>query len=163
MHTIYLALGSNIGNKKQAILNAIQLLSEKIKIEKKAAFYETKPWGFTSQSNFLNTVIKGKTELSPQELLVFVKLIEQKIGRVNRFTNGPREIDIDILFYDKQVLNTITLTIPHKGLVERDFVLQPLADISPNLLHPVLKKTIYELLIEISEEMRYILKKEKNS
>lgn len=152
MHTIFLALGANSGDKKTNIQKAIILLKEKINIQKIAATYETKPWGHKAQDNFLNTALKATTTLNPQDLLTCVKIIEEKIGRVKRFTNGPREIDIDILFYDKLIYKNHTIEIPHPRIAERDFVLQPLGDIDPNFFHPVHKKTIQQLLQELTEK-----------
>jgi len=160
MHTIYLALGANIGDKNKAVKHAIKLLSKEIMIEQEAPIYETKPWGYSNQGNFLNTVIKGKTILSPEELLLFVKKIEKTVGRIQRFTNGPREMDIDILLYDSLIFRSSRLTIPHNAMHVRDFVLQPLADIAPRVIHPVIKKTIAELLQEIPQNERVIIKQQ---
>lgn len=162
MSIIYLALGSNVGNKKNNIEKAVTLVHEKVTDVVRAPMYESKPVGYEKQENFYNTVIKGQTKLSPEVLLTFVKEIEKKTGRKERFQNGPREIDIDILLYDNLVLNQKNLTIPHPRMHERDFVLRPFADISPNTLHPFYKKTIQELLSKLYKENRAILKKIKN-
>lgn len=151
MHTIYLALGTNVGDKKVNIEKAIMLLKEKIHIYKKAPIYETKPWGYKTQDNFFNTALQAATNLPPQDLLLFIKIVEKKIGRIKRFKNGPREIDIDILFYDQLIYARKDLQIPHPRIAERDFVLQPLSDINPNLIHPVLQKSIQQLLGELSK------------
>ncbi len=119
--------------------------------------YETKPRYFEDQQNFLNTVLSGYTDLKPWELLQFTKTVQQEVGRVERFRNGPREIDIDILFYDNLVYKDEELEIPHPRLQERDFVLQPFSDLSPDFSHPVLKKTIRELLDVLPEEQRSIV------
>ena len=158
MHHIFLALGSNIGNRKQYIEEAILLLREKINDVMIAPFYETKPRYFEDQNNFLNTVLSGFTDLEPQELLQFTKTVQKKVGRVERFRNGPREIDIDILFYDNVVYKDEELEIPHPRLQERDFVLQPFSDINPDFSHPVLKKTIRELLDTLPEEQKSVIK-----
>ena len=131
MHTIFLALGTNLGDREKNIKEALKLLKEKVIGMKLASIYESKPQGRINQSNFLNSALKGKTSLSPQELLHFVKGIERKMGRVDRGINGPREIDIDILFYDDIVLDTPDLKIPHPRISERDFVLRPLLDLAP--------------------------------
>ena len=157
MQVIFLALGSNIENRKQHIETAITLLREKVYDITVAPLYETKPRYFEDQQNFLNTVLRGFTELHPRELLQFTKTVQQEVGRVERFRNGPREIDIDILFYDHKVYKDEELEIPHARLQERDFVLQPFADINPNFLHPILKKTIRELLDAIPEEQRSVI------
>ena len=158
MHQIFLALGSNIGNRKQYIEEAILLLLEKINDVIIAPLYETKPLYFEDQNNFLNTVLSGFTDLEPQELLQFTKTVQEKVGRVERFRNGPREIDIDILFYDNVVYKDEVLEIPHPRIQERDFVLQPFSDIDPDFSHPVLKKTIRELLDTLPEEQKSVIK-----
>ncbi len=157
MQIIFLALGSNIENRKQHLETAITLLREKVHDITVAPLYETKPRYFEDQHNFLNTVLRGFTDLHPQELLQFTKTVQQEVGRVERFRNGPREIDIDILFYDHKVYKDEELEIPHPRLQERDFVLQPFADINPDFLHPVLKKSIRELLDAIPEEQRSVI------
>ena len=101
--------------------------------------------------------MSGFTDVEPQELLQFTKTVQKKVGRVERFRNGPREIDIDILFYDKVVYKDEELEIPHPGIQERDFVLQPFSDIDPDFSHPVLKKTIRELLDTLPEEQRSVI------
>ena len=158
MHQIYLALGSNIENRKQHIETAITLLREKVQDITVAPLYETKPRYFEDQHNFLNTVLRGFTDLEPRELLLFTKAVQKEVGRVERFRNGPREIDIDILFYDNVAYKDEELEIPHPRLQERDFVLQPFSDINPDFSHPVLKKTIRELLASLPEEQRSVIK-----
>ncbi len=158
MHQIYLAIGSNIENRKQHIETAIVLLCEKVRGITIAPLYETKPRYFEDQNNFLNTVLRGYTDLEPRELLQFTKAVQKEVGRVERFRNGPREIDIDILFYDNVVYKDEELEIPHPRLQERDFVLQPFSDINPDFSHPVLKKTIRELLDVLPEEQRSVIK-----
>jgi len=158
MHHIFLALGSNIENRKQHIETAIVLLREKVHTITVAPLYETKPRYFVDQQNFLNTILSGYTDLKPWELLQFTKTVQQEVGRVERFRNGPREIDIDILFYDNVVYKDKELEIPHPRLQERDFVLQPFADINPEFPHPVLKKTIRELLDTLPDEQRSVIK-----
>jgi 2-amino-4-hydroxy-6-hydroxymethyldihydropteridine diphosphokinase len=158
MQIILLALGSNIENRKQHIETAITLLREKVYDITVAPLYETKPRYFEDQQNFLNTVVRGFTDLHPRELLQFTKTVQQQVGRLERFRNGPREIDIDILFYDNKVYKDEELEIPHPRLQERDFVLQPFADINPDFLHPVLKQTIKELLDTLPAEQRSIIK-----
>jgi len=159
---IILALGANTGNKFASIQHAIELLEEKIKITKQASVYETKPWGYEDQDFFLNTALVGITKLNPAELLQFIKEVELKVGRQKRFVNGPREIDIDILFYDDLILKTPELTIPHERLHERDFVLVPVIDIEPNLIHPELNKSMTDLLNKISKENLYVIRKYVN-
>jgi 2-amino-4-hydroxy-6-hydroxymethyldihydropteridine diphosphokinase len=158
MHHIFLALGSNIENRKQHIETAIILLREKVHHITVAPLYETKPRYFEAQPIFLNTVLNGYTDLAPRELLRFTQLVQKEVGRVERFRNGPREIDIDILFYNDLIYKDEELEIPHPRLQERDFVLQPFADINPDFPHPVLKKTIRELLDTLPEEQRSVIK-----
>ena len=161
MHQIFLALGSNIENRKQHIETALVLLREKVQDITVAPLYETKPRYFEDQYNFLNTVLHGFTDLEPRELLQFTKAVQKEVGRVERFRNGAREIDIDILFYDNVVYKDEELEIPHPRLQERDFVLQPFADINPDFSHPVLKKTIRKLLATLPEGQRSVIKKLK--
>ena len=158
MYHIFLALGSNIENRKQHIEAAIVLLREKVRDITIAPLYETKPRYFEDQQNFLNTVLSGYTDLEPRELLQFTKAVQTEVGRVERFRNGPREIDIDILFYDNVVYKDDELEIPHPRLQERDFVLQPFSDINPDFSHPVLKMTIIELLDILPREQRSVIK-----
>lgn len=146
MHTIFLALGSNVGNKKKHIKQAVTTLGKHVSDIQVAKFYETKPMYYEEQDMFINTALKGQTLLSPQELIAFVKLSEEALGRQKRFSNGPREIDIDILFYDQLIYESITLTIPHPRISERAFVLEPLTELDPNFVHPLLGKTMKELL-----------------
>ena len=158
MHQIFLALGSNIENRKQHIETAIALLRENVHGMTVAPLYETKPRYFEDQQNFLNTVLHGYTDLEPRELLHFTQGVQKEVGRVERFRNGPREIDIDILFYDDVVYKDEELEIPHPRIQERDFVLRPFSDINPDFSHPVLKKTIRELLAALPEEQRSVIK-----
>lgn len=158
MHHIFLALGSNIENRKQYIETAVALLREKVRDITVAPLYETKPRYFEDQQNFLNTVLRGYTNLAPRELLHHTQAVQKKVGRIERFRNGPREIDIDILFYDDLIYQDEELAIPHPRLQERDFVLQPFADLDPDFPHPVLKKTIRELLAAIPKEQRSVIK-----
>jgi 2-amino-4-hydroxy-6-hydroxymethyldihydropteridine diphosphokinase len=157
MHDIFLALGSNIDDRQQHIESAIGLLRENVHDVTVAPLYETRPRYFADQHNFLNTVLRGYSELDPQALLQFTQAVQKEVGRVERFRNGPREIDIDILFYDDVVYKDDALEIPHPRLQERDFVLQPFSDIDPDFCHPVLKKTIRALLAALPEEQRSVI------
>ena len=145
MYTIFLGLGSNVGDKKKNLEKTVEKLREKILNINVSKFYETEPWGYTQQDKFLNAAIRGKTFLSPSQLLKFIKLIEKELGRVKRFKWGPREIDIDILFYDDLVHKDNFITIPHPFIQERKFVLEPLMDLDPNFIHPVFKQTVRQL------------------
>ena len=158
MHHIFLALGSNIEDRKRHIETAIILLCEKVHDITVAPLYETTPRYFEDQQNFFNTVLIGVTDLEPRELLQFTQAVQQEVGRVERFRNGPREIDIDILFYDNLVYKDEALEIPHPRLQERDFVLQPFSDLNPDFSHPVLKKTIRALLDALPGEQRSVIR-----
>jgi len=151
-HTIYLALGTNLGNRLANLRAALSALPPQMTVVAKSHIYETPPWGYTEQDAFLNQVVRAETYLEPQPLLKHIKRLETALGRAPTFQNGPRLIDIDILFYDDLVLDTPSLVIPHPRLHERAFVLVPLNDIAPELAHPVLKKTVQELLAGVNQD-----------
>ncbi len=143
--TAYLCLGSNMGEREENLCQALTLLSQEVNLEEVSSIYETEPVGYREQSSFLNLVCRITTRLRPEELLHLAKEIEAKMGRVPSFPNAPRPIDIDILFYDNKIIKTDNLVIPHPRLKERAFVLIPLAEIAPDLVHPKLEKSIAEL------------------
>lgn len=145
-HIIYLALGSNLGNRLANLKQAVAALSPQMEVKAKSHVYETPPWGYEDQPKFLNQVIKVKTYLEPEPLLKHIKRLEVTLGRKASFPNGPRLIDIDILFYDDLILNTASLAIPHPRLHERGFVLLPLMDIDPDLVHPANQKSVREMV-----------------
>ena len=149
MSNVYLGLGTNLGDRKQNISKAIEAISLKMSISKQSSLYETTAWGYTNQPDFLNQVIQVETNMSPLRLLNFLKKTEVELGRVENFRYGPRLIDIDILFYDDLIKTTSRLQIPHPRIPERAFVLVPLNEIAPGYVHPVLKKTIAELLTKL--------------
>ena len=133
MHKIYLSLGSNIGETRKNLEEALEMLAEKVKITAVSSYYETEPVGYKDQSWFLNIAVAGETVLAPYELLSFTQSIEQGMGRVKLIRFGPRNIDIDILLYDDLILNDETLTIPHPRMTERAIVVEPLNEIAPEL------------------------------
>ena len=147
-HKAYLSLGSNIGDKKAYLDEAIRLINENdlTIVRKIASYINTKPYGNVEQDDFLNTVVEIDTLLSPYELLCLANNIEAKLGRERIIHWGPRTIDIDIVLYDNQVINTDKLIIPHKEMHLREFVLQPLCEINPRIQHPLLGDTVYKLL-----------------
>jgi 2-amino-4-hydroxy-6-hydroxymethyldihydropteridine diphosphokinase len=145
MPIIYLALGSNLGDRFANLQAAIAALPPALLLLARSPVYETPPWGLTDQPAFLNMVLKGQTLLAPADLLDHLKHLETSLGRLPTLRWGPRRIDIDILFYDHLILATPALTIPHPHLHERAFVLVPLADLEPDLVHPVLGVPINQL------------------
>jgi 2-amino-4-hydroxy-6-hydroxymethyldihydropteridine diphosphokinase len=150
-HLVYLSLGSNIGDRMAQLRDVLARLSAIGRVAAVSSFYETEPVEFTEQPWFLNCVAALETTHTPQELLAAILGIEEKMGRRRVQKKGPRIIDIDILLYDDAVVhgektNSSELTIPHPAMQQRRFVLEPLAEIAPGLLHPVLRKTIHELL-----------------
>lgn len=156
MSTVYLGLGSNIGHREANLARALQLLSDRVKISRVSSIYQTEPIGYADQPWFLNMACEGKTLLDPFELLAFIKGIETRMGREPSFPNGPRIIDIDILFYDDRTVAIEGLDIPHPRISERRFVLAPLAEIAPDWIHPGSGRSIRELLgsLNDSHEMR---------
>ncbi len=147
MNKLYLLLGSNIGNCKQQLLKAVSLIEKGIgHSTRQSGLYITAAWGNTSQPDFLNQVIVVETALTAEHTMQTILSIEKKMGRVRTKKNAPRIIDIDILFFNKKIINQPGLIVPHPQLQNRRFVLIPLNELSANFIHPVLGKTIHQLL-----------------
>ena len=152
MSRVFIGLGSNEGDRLAELSRAIEALAQTpgIRVAQLAPIYETEPIGGPPQSEFLNTVVELETELPPHELLAALKAIECRAGRRPSGERwGPRVLDLDILLYDDRILNSEALTIPHLRMHQRWFVLEPLAQLAPELRHPVLRQTIAELLEQL--------------
>lgn len=147
-YPIYLALGSNLGNRLENLLTAVRGLFPRVPVCRVSSVYETPPWGVVDQPNFLNMVVEAQTSLAPRELLDYVKELETRIGREKTVLNGPRQIDLDILFYENQTYQDEQLVIPHPRLRGRGFALMPMADLAASFIHPVYKLRISGLLKE---------------
>ncbi|MEM1328409.1 MAG: 2-amino-4-hydroxy-6-hydroxymethyldihydropteridine diphosphokinase [Bacteroidota bacterium] len=148
----YLLIGGNLGNREQQLQIARQWIEQKVgQIVQRSSVYETAAWGITDQPDFLNQVILVETELSPIELLDAVQWIELEMGRVRLRHWGERIMDIDILFYDDQIIDEPRLQVPHPGIPDRNFVLAPLREIAPNFLHPIFQKTIETLSLACTD------------
>lgn len=152
IHKVFVLLGSNQGKRKQFLSKAKKLLAEQCgKIVRESSVYETAAWGNNKQAYFLNQVIIISTNLSADNLMQSLLLIENKLGRVRKEKFGPRTIDLDILFYDDLVYHSAVVTIPHPAIQDRRFVLIPLIEIAPRKRHPVYLKTVSALLKECTD------------
>ena len=153
----YIALGTNVGNYINNFTHAIVELKKVGKVIKMANIYKSKPYGYLKQNFFYNSMVHLKSELLPTELMNKIQLIEKKIKKNKRIINGPRKIDLDIIFWGYKTFNNRDLSIPHPRVSERDFVLFPLQDIAPNFRDPVSKITVKELIKELKNY--YIVEK----
>ncbi len=149
MSTAFIGIGSNLGNREENCNKAIELLIDRgIKVSSRSSIIETEPWGVKVQPKFINMAVELETSVEPKELLKLLKKIESEMGRHTTVRWGPRIIDLDMLFYDDLIIRTPELEVPHPCIKDRDFVLRPLAEIAPDLVHPVLKKSIKELFLD---------------
>ncbi len=148
-HSAYIALGTNLGDRRANLRRAIELLAPAARVLRESPIYETAPWGVLDQPDFLNQVVAVDTELAPHRLLAELKRIEVEMGREQTVRYGPRIIDLDILFFNDEVIELPSLTIPHARLHERGFVLAPLNDLIPEKVHPLIGKSVREMLEEV--------------
>jgi 2-amino-4-hydroxy-6-hydroxymethyldihydropteridine diphosphokinase len=154
MNKVFLLIGGNMGDRLQNLHQAIALLAATCgPVTQQSAVYETAAWGKTDQASFLNQALLLNTLLTPQELITTILSVEEQLGRRRMEKNGPRVIDIDIIFYNDLVMHEPHLTIPHPQLQNRRFVLIPLIEIAPDFVHPVLRKTLTELLSECRDDL----------
>lgn len=154
MNKIFLITGGNIGDRKKILEAAVVLIEAKIgKIIQRSRIYETDAWGITDQPSFYNQVLVVESSFSAIEVIKIILKIEEELGRVRTIKNAARTIDIDILFFNNEIVNEENLTIPHPQIANRRFVLKPLDEIAPMLIHPVYKKSIHELLAICSDEL----------
>ena len=151
-HTVYIALGTTLGDRTANLRAAIASMPPDVHVITESHVYETPPWGYENQPAFLNMVIKAETSLEPESLLTYLKQLEVQLGREQNFRWGPRLIDLDILFYDDVILESPPLVIPHPRLHERGFVLVPLLEIAPDIVHPVFHSQVKDFLSESSQQ-----------
>jgi 2-amino-4-hydroxy-6-hydroxymethyldihydropteridine diphosphokinase len=158
--TVYLSLGSNVGDREQNLRDAISRLGPVGRVVSVSSFYETEPVEVTEQPWFVNCAVEVETAKTPQEVMAILLGIEEKMGRRRSGKKGPRAIDMDILLFDDMVVDAPTLSIPHPAMRERRFVLEPLAEIAPGARHPGLKRTVRELLdgLPAGQVVRKLLK-----
>ncbi|QWR78001.1 2-amino-4-hydroxy-6-hydroxymethyldihydropteridine diphosphokinase [Candidatus Magnetomonas plexicatena] len=146
----FISIGSNMGDRAANCSKALELLnSGDVAVKAVSSMYETKPWGIASQPDFINICVEIETTQQPAELLTTLKEIEKTMGRKDSARWGPRIIDLDIVFYGQEIIKTESLQIPHPHMHEREFVLKPLSELAPRMLHPILNKTVEELLRQL--------------
>lgn len=151
MSKVWIALGSNMGEGRKNLDLAIKMMNERgVLVEKVSTYIETEPYGYTEQDNFVNAVCIAETKFSPRELLEVLLKIELDMGRVRIIKWGPRIIDLDILFYEDLIIDEEDLKVPHIEIQKRSFVLEPVNEISPDKIHPVFKKTVHQLLLDLN-------------
>ena len=151
MSKVWIALGSNMGEGRKNLDLAIKMMNERgVLVEKVSTYIETEPYGYTEQDNFVNAVCIAETKLSPRELFDVLLKIELDMGRVRIIKWGPRIIDLDILFYEDLIIDEEDLKVPHIEIQKRSFVLEPMNEISPDKIHPVFKKTVHQLLLDLN-------------
>ena len=154
MNKIYLLLGSNMGNSQKQLNKAIMMIEKKIgNVLRRSGLYQTAAWGKTDQPDFLNQVVIAETTLTAAETMQAILKIESTMGRIRTKKNAPRIIDIDILFFNKAIINEKDLSIPHPAIHLRRFVLVPLNELSPNFIHPVFRKTNHQLLLKCPDKL----------
>lgn len=154
MNKTYLLLGSNMGNSRLQLLKAIKNINQQIgKVTRQSNLYATAAWGNTNQPDFLNQVIVVETKLSAAATIGTILTIEEKMGRIRTTKNAPRIIDIDILFFNKEIISEKKLTVPHPQIQNRRFVLIPLNELSPGFKHPISHKTIHRLLQDCTDHL----------
>lgn len=156
MNKLYLLLGGNLGDKAKIFANALELINQRVgEVLERSSVYETEPWGFESDDFFWNQAILVETTLNPTDCLNTIQQIEKEVGRVRKDQQYvSRIIDIDILFYNDLVRDTELLEIPHPRMIDRNFVLIPMNEIAPDLIHPVFQKTISELMKDCNDDLK---------